>query len=484
MSMRLSDDETKPIEILKTLINIGGGRDSPTGTYIKGFDGHYYLNGGVGNLYATGGGANCGKSLQMDDAQARGLAAMWHTYADDPEFSTVANYDTESNKSMLRLESLLEDIYPLNQHDLVHNKLWTVADKTTMHGNEYYEGIKAYADRKMQLSKNAKYRHKLPWVTYDGKTRIEIVRPSFMGIDSFSDFDVESMVEQTDDNTLGESGANTLWLKGGMAKTRLMMELPRFAFPASLFAGFVSQVGEAPNLAASPHAAPPMKQLSNMKGSQKLKSVGSKFFYYLSSFWMIDRAAPELHPEKKSPMYPAMPGDERAGDKDLYRQVMRNLRCKTGQTDVVINMFYSQTQGVLPDLSNLVRIKEEGKYFGFTGNNSSYKLILHPETTLMRTNIRKSLDESVMLRRATELTSELYQLEEFHRGAWGHLLMKPQELYDAVKAKGFSWDKILNSRGFWVLDEEKNKVPYLSIVDLLLMAIGKEEFDSSHLKGS
>ncbi len=53
------------------------------------------------------------------------------------------------------------------------------------------------------------------------------------------------------------------------------------------------------------------------------------------------------------------------------------------------------------------------------------------------------------------------------------LYCTPQELYDDLKAKGFDWDVLLNTRGYWTYLDDPNPLPFLSTMDLLRMRTGE-----------
>ena len=61
----------------------------------------------------------------------------------------------------------------------------------------------------------------------------------------------------------------------------------------------------------------------------------------------------------------------------------------------------------------------------------------------------------------------------FHRSLKDEDLMcTPKELYEDIKKLGYDWNELLDTRGYWTLDQYKNKVPFLSTVDLLKMRKG------------
>ena len=77
------------------------------------------------------------------------------------------------------------------------------------------------------------------------------------------------------------------------------------------------------------------------------------------------------------------------------------------------------------------------------------------------------------MRRAINITSELYQIKQFwpqivDEGIW----CEPHELYEDLKKKGYDWDQLLSTRGWWAPNQYKHPVPYLSTVDLLRMRAG------------
>ena len=49
------------------------------------------------------------------------------------------------------------------------------------------------------------------------------------------------------------------------------------------------------------------------------------------------------------------------------------------------------------------------------------------------------------------------------------LLCTPLELYEDLKKLGYDWDQLLNTRGWWTVNNDKHPVPFLSTYDLLMM---------------
>ena len=106
------------------------------------------------------------------------------------------------------------------------------------------------------------------------------------------------------------------------------------------------------------------------------------------------------------------------------------------------------------------------------GNNINYYLELLPDVNLSRTTVREKIDNDEKLQRALNITAELCQLFEYHRSRYDDLLCTPKELYDDLKALGYDWNVLLDTRGFWVLESDDRFKPFLSTMDLLEMRKG------------
>ena len=151
---------------------------------------------------------------------------------------------------------------------------------------------------------------------------------------------------------------------------------------------------------------------------------------------------------------------------------MAVARSKSGESGVVIDILVSQSDGVLPHLSQFHYIKNNGRY-GLGGNDRNYFLELLPDVNLSRTTVRTKIDENPKVRRALEITSELAQIEQYWRNIDPSILCKPKQLYEDIKKLGYNWDDILsNTRGWWTINNDTHPVPFLSTMDLLKMRNG------------
>jgi hypothetical protein len=176
--------------------------------------------------------------------------------------------------------------------------------------------------------------------------------------------------------------------------------------------------------------------------------------------------------DDKTPLYPKFQGQAVPEDPDLNLVTMQNLRSKSGPSGYKLHIVVSQSEGVLPSLTEFRYLKEMG--FGFAGNDRTYQLYMLPEENLQRTTVRQKLDESPRLRRAMNITSELCQMNEFHKPIMRDDLMETDKLYDKLKAQGYDVNWLLdNTRGWWTYKNEQIGPYFLSTRDLLEMAHGR-----------
>ena len=147
---------------------------------------------------------------------------------------------------------------------------------------------------------------------------------------------------------------------------------------------------------------------------------------------------------------------------------LRLLRGKSGMSGIVINLVVSQLTGILPGLTEFHFLKEADRY-GISGTLQHYALDLYPDCKLQRTTVRSKIEEDAMLRRALNITAEMLQMKLFHRI---ENMPTPKELYEKLKEKGYDWNILLATRGWWTINNDQHPTPFLSTKDLLEMYEG------------
>lgn len=442
---------------VKVMINIGAGLDIPTGVYIKGKRGENILIGGLGNLTAVVGIGNNFKTTVILYMMFSAMARMFN--------ATANEYDTEINVHEWHMRELYHAIKEFTNEDIIETGRFEITDKTIQFGGMWWDKLKEYLQNKIKDNKNLTVF--TPFLNREKTDFLKIIIPTFTLVDSLSEFVTEDVVKMQDDNMLGASGANTVQMRQGLQKNRFLQEIPGLAGGAYNFTLMTAHIGE--QISMDPYS-PPAKKLQYLKG-MKIKGVPDKFTFLMNNCWWAHNAAPLLHKESKTPLYPRNKEDRQEGDTDLNVVSLLQLRSKSGKAGAYVEVLVSQNEGVLPTLTEFHYIKTS-ENFGLGGNNLNYYLELLPDVNLSRTTVREKIDTNEKLCRAINITSELCQLYEYHQVRYEHLLCSPKELYEDLKKLGYDWNVLLDTRGFWVLEGDNRFKPFLSTMDLLEMRKG------------
>jgi len=443
------------IPSVKVMINIGAGFDIPTGTFIEGSRGEYILNGGLGSLTGVVGIGNNFKTTMLWYMMLMAMSRMYGSHGN--------MYDTEINIHEWHVLQFIMAIKDFEGEDIISNGRLDITDKTLYLGGAYWDKLKEYLMNKIKARKT--HLVKTPFFNRDRKGNLEILRPTFSLVDSLSEFVTEDVVKMQNDNTLGESGANTVSMRQGLQKNRFLQEIPALAGGAYNYTLFSAHIGETINM--DPYS-PPAKKLQYLQ-KMKIKGVPEKFTFLMNNCWWAHDAKPLVNKDKV-PKYPRDGDDSIVGETDLNLVRMLQLRSKSGKTGVYLEVIVSQSDGVLPTLTEFHYLDSMDR-FGFEGNLQNYSMTLLPDVKLSRTTVRGKIDSNPKLCRAINITSELCQLYEHHRNRYADVLCSPKELYDDLKAMGYDWDVLFNTRGYWVVDD-MHPLPFLSTMDLLRMRKG------------
>lgn len=455
------DKKTMP----KISINIGALLDIPTSSITIGQKGESIYNGGLAPITAIVGTGNNFKSTIMHYMM---LSAADKIYASSNDTQLIT-YDTEANVSLDRLESLANNFPHVPKYPVTgHEQTWSITDKTILPGNEWGVEVNKYVEEKKK-SKDSVVKYQCFKDPYKKEMLTSLI-PTFAEIDSISEFEAKSSMEMLSKD-LDSSDTNTFAMKQGLFKSKFLSTIPSLAVSSSTYFLFTAQLGEKLDMRTGPAMyQQPFKNLQYLKTGEHIKGVSPKFFFLIHNAWYTHTAKLLINDSTKLPEYPLSNDDNQKTD--LNTVMLTSLRSKTGPSGFTITLVVSQTEGVLPSLSEFHFIKENKRY-GLEGNLQNYHLDLYPEVNLSRTTIRSKLNSDAKLRRAVNITAEMLQLPMFHREIReSGVMCTPKELYEDIKNLGYNWDELLETRGYWTIDQYDNKIPYLSTVDLLKMRKG------------
>lgn len=433
--------------------------DVPTGYYVKGKNGEMILTGGLSPFTAWAGDGNTFKSTIM---YALNLIAMKRYQS-----STVEVYDTENNLQYMRLDNLTRSSAKFDTEPFEVNDRFTMVKSYQMPGEKWWDSWSSFSKEKLGKAKD--YQLVSPFVSESTGEQLKIFAPSFAILDSISGWTPSTILEKFDENELGDKNNNTIHARENLVKTQLLMAIKDTVSQSNCFVSTVAHLGNKVSLDGKPVS----KDMLHLPQGKKFGGVPKKFEYYTMVTWFISRNA-VLQSGDKETLYPRNDRDDVKGDADLVEITMITVRNKNGKTGLPIKVICSQEGGLHVALSEFHYCKEFD--YGISGNVRSYAFDLFPDETLMRTTVRQKLDANEKLRRAVEITCEMCLMENlWHENPlWEKYRCTPKELYEGIKEKGYDWNVLLNTRGYWLFDEEAklDPLPFLSTMDLLRMRVG------------
>jgi hypothetical protein len=219
-----------------------------------------------------------------------------------------------------------------------------------------------------------------------------------------------------------------------------------------------------------PPGAQPMKKLQHMKAGDKIKGVSEKFFFLPTSVWQTMSATLLNNKDTKGPEFPKLRGNPEPDSQDLNIVTLKQLRSKSGPSGYTIEVIVSQTEGVLPTMTEYYYCREEGRY-GLDGNNLTYNFVLCPEVKLGRTSVRELIDNTPELRRAIKITADLLQIKTYYKNL-PFAIPDVKDLYEKLE-KQYGWKTLLATRDYWTFNHYDHPIPYLSTMDILEMYYDK-----------
>ncbi len=453
--------EFTPAPILRPRHCVGGLLDIPAGRYHEGKYGDMILNGGFSNFMGFGGRGNTFKTTL-----ALGIGFIVLARYDQ---TSLTVYDTEITFAWDRLEDMASRHPGLSYDGLVEEKRLLLTSGGEYSGNEWWDIIRTRSKERAKAMRGISV--ETPFVTKDGSP-IKIAPTEIHFLDSMSNLETDAVSDIYDKNQIDAGAANTDALRGAAIKTRLVMQVPSVTSQGGMSLMATAHVGD--ELKLDPYA-PAKQQLAFLKKGLKFKNVPEKFTFLSSNTWYIADASPLVNQSTKAAEYPLDGFNNMTGDTDLQELTLINVRSKSGPTGHILTLVVSQTEGLLPHLSEFHYLKKRKDKFGLLGPegiNKSYRVALYPEVLLQRTKLRGMIDEDAKLQRALEITTEMCQIYDHWPDFPSSHKVDPEDLYKKLSDMGYDWDILLSTRGYWTFDHYKHPVNPLSTMDLINMYHG------------
>lgn len=453
--------------VFKPYLNVGALMDIPTGTYFEGKHGEMILSGGNAPFIGIGGKANTFKSQLAHYINFTTIARY------NPEMAIL--YDTEGNIVKERLIHLAKHIEGFDIDRIFdEDKPVHVITDNSVYGDEFYENLKLLNINRQQRKKSLL--KETPFVDKDGKYKT-VMTPLPIELDSISQFAVSDVALILEKNKLGDSSTNTEALTDARLKSQIISRLPTICSNNGYYLTATAHVGSEHKL---DKYAPSTKALSFMPSNVKFKRAPENFTFLTNYTWYC-HGLTVLTNSDKTCEYPHPDKGTFVGDADLVKIAVTAWRGKSGSSGIPFYLIFSQSDGLQIGLTELNHLRENKSFkvngttypwgWGIIGSNvKDFRLELLPDVKLTRTTVRKIIDENYKLRRAFTITAEMHQIFSLWKIP-EYLKCTPAQLKEDLTKKGYDWDTLLETRGYWVFNDTKHPRNFLSTFDLLRMRV-------------
>lgn len=457
MNMRTTFAEAPPF---RPAINLGCLYDLPTGRYERGYDGHFYCTGGLNPTTGIGGRGNMFKSAILITKMMTALARII-------PFGNSQSRDTEFSQTYDRFQELSVHIPPLNGMDLSDCEYFLMTSQGETSGNAWFSQLQDYFEAKRNAGKQ--FTVTTPFLDQHGKA-LKMSQPTIVGLDSISQFTTDVTTKILDDNEIGDGSAQTVFMRGAGAKYQMFMQVP--SLMASSGGYFITTAHMDEEIKMEMHA-PDTRKLTFMRSGLKFKNVPNNFHTLTNNLWMVLKTTP-LVDDKKRTYFSRDEKDIMEGNMDLMTLTMLNLRGKQGPSGMPFELVLSQREGILVPVTEYLYLKSHGHY-GVTQTGNTMELDLYPGVVFDRKTLRSLVYKDEKMQRAMTISSELCQIK-FMKPEHHDVLLRPKDLRKKLEELGYDWEKLLDTRGYWVFKEaEAQHKPFLSTLDMLIMASGAED---------
>lgn len=427
-------------------LNTGLPMDIATGSFVGGVDGHMFLSGGIGPISGVSGKSQTYKSTAVLSA----VAKILQIYPD----TDALIYDTETTLKFDRVAKLAGDP-SLNDRGVVINP------STCPTIDDFDEYIRTITEEKAKHKKD--YMIETPFIDYRNGEPFRMMIPTICVVDSLS-FATSKMQDDMYEKLALSDGKNqTTHMVDGHKKDLFIRKMNRLAVSHGLYFIFTAHLGTNMNLTNS--HLPPSKEMQYMRQDAKLKNV-SPSFHRLTNPLIETRKATLLQDSKKECEYPDGEGSS-VNELSAIESVI--IRCKGDSgSGSSFSQISSQTNGILPEVSNYHFLKENGEEVLISGTSAARRCSIYPDVVFNRKTLRAKARENYELARALELSAQLAYIQKYWttdtRSAV-NLSLPKKDFVEKINADKTLRDEILNSRGYWTYGENDRK--FMSLYDIV-----------------
>jgi hypothetical protein len=442
--------------------NTGSLFDLPSGRYVPGIDGNWYLNGGLAShVNAVVGPNGAFKSTTACSFVMRSASIY--------KSSDVLIHDTENSldKDKSRAYHMAEELYSPEIESRtrwikgIDYTLGRAKDKK-LETYDIYDVVKQICDLKETHRKDMIV--ETPFIDPKTNGPLKMWIPTYFFIDSLTELVTAIEEDALNGANTNFSDTNTVAMADGNKKTLFIHAMRKMCQKYGIV--FVV-TGHYDKVVQMDMYNPTPKETTFALRDYKTKGCGSKL-KFLSSLYARTQAALLLD-SAKEPLYACNSG---GGSRDVMEVGITLERCKTANAGEVTPFVETQSEGLLNAVTNYhyLRIHD---YYALNGNKQKQQVFLLPDVTISRNTIRQIASADAKLRRALEIAAQYCYI----RNNWNvkdypvRFDIEPQALFDKLnsdKNKNVIND-ILTSRGYWTFKGESD-IPYMDLFRVLELA--------------
>jgi hypothetical protein len=462
--------------LVQMAFNVGAFFDHQNGNWVKGTRGENLLIGGFGHNTGIMAVNNTGKTellLEMfTKASARYITdgSVFHETEGTLDPSRIENYYTRWDPD----GSFIHD----SKNEMVDSSLFI---------DDWFNMMSATRDERVKKIASGKGLITLPF-KYTEKHGDKVLPPLLLATDSYSEAASSASEEKLTKEGVIDAKNQTFDMIVGNLKTRIMHGFAQFATRAQMYVITTAVLDKFVDIGSRP-GQPAPKHTAHLAADKKPKGVGSKYKGLTSSCWTFGIPKPAWKGTGKADQVPKYPLDDSEmfpGNKSYEHTELINARGKSGSSGFVTPLWKKQGVGILLDVSELAFLRDWGKdnlklnkvltdYGISSPAQYTFEFDLLPGVTWRNTTLRATLRDNP---KAVVAISLLFGMKlEIYQNADPEFIARicsPKELYDDLKVMGYDWDVLLETRQWWThVENEKDKLPFLSILDLLMMRTGE-----------
>ena len=427
----------------KVFGNIFAPFDLAAGNWKQALDGTWYINGGLLSSTSFLAAPGYGKTellIRTNNIYMMRYCprCMWYD-------SETTLFPERLQDDVIRLpeyagQILFDEYEPLVFH----------TDKTT-DGGAWFDGAREYAKYRCGLPKNGGEKFvTTPFPDASGNL-IKQRRHMNVVLDSISYFEDENLIAAYEKANVGDSETNTHDMNRGKSQASLIRQIP--VLTARYDVNFLTAQHVVQELKMGKFVKDG-KQLAVLRSGEKLKGGGQAAAQLIVNIWYVQSLEYLFNPGTKQPLYPESGIVYQDGYQGQRKLMITNGRGKNGLGEGFrFPIVYENGGGIKQGLSQYELLLMYKRY-GLTGEKGAtrFAMELLPDVQLMRTTIHSLSESNLLLVQALEITVELLLTDL--AGTHKEIMCSPAELYKDLVEQGYSWEKLLDSRYYWLYDED------------------------------